>query len=514
MAFQSEQTLNTSAEIDAWFADNETGIATIKHETIYRGKVTATYNGLKVQKKNGRSNILYVYRSPLDKKERRMKLGEWRVNGFDLKAAQQRHKDLSQLVAAGRCPVAEQREQRAELTSEAAARRAERASAAARKTQTFDEYFFHWVNRQRAEFERSKGTEEKRGFGKVRENSYRTWWRKWGAPLHRLHVGLLNDKFIRFYVKCMNGAPIDASDWICHPGTNRKDLAALPFLDVIKLVDHNGTYKAEPFALLPSGRPHGKYAGRDVCANIVTIFRGIGEEIAKRAELDVSTNPVVKPDLDFLITPKRKKRPFQPAELVQIFQYMRAHEDDDVYNLIGQLVMLTGCRKSEIIQARRSWFAVKPGWMVIPETKNGKPHAVKITPMMAHALRKATKTASIADDRIFPLTTGNVFWARLQAMAEALDVPPFHPHAFRSAFATVAINFCDASETYVDACLNHTLKDVSDVGRKSYDVAAAPAKMAKIWDAVSDWYDRHAIQEQPIIFDEDQVAEDLSFLFS
>lgn len=528
MAFESDKILTTEKEVDEWFANNDKGMIPIEHIVKYRGKITATYHGLKCQVKNGKHTIVYEYRSPLTGKQVRYRVGLWRVEGCDLKGAKVRHAALSKIVIAGGCPQADRNAERDALNAESNQKKAARADARARRTQTFDEYFYFWMARERAAYERTKGSDSQQGFSTSREKGYRGCWRKWGKPLHLLYVGCLNDKFARFYLKCMSGASIDGADYITHDGGKRRDLDALPFLPLLTLVDTEEGQRAEPFALNASGTPFPGYAGADVAKNMLTIMRGIAAECRFRAEDGLADMPPISPtrgrksptgiDLDFLTLKRRPAREWTPEELIAIYRHAHQQEDADErsrqHHLCLLLIILTGCRKSEIIDARRSWFRTQPGYMVIPETKNGKPHHVWVTQLMREVLVAATSSTvrSIDDDRLFPMVSAGTFWERCKRMERALDLPELWPHAFRSAFQFVAIQHCGAQETYVDACLNHTIKGVSAVGRKSYGVTASSDRMRQTWNQVSEWYDRHAVKGEPLPVQAAADVQDLSFI--
>jgi integrase len=76
--------------------------------------------------------------------------------------------------------------------------------------------------------------------------------------------------------------------------------------------------------------------------------------------------------------PKGRERAFKDAELAAIW---KACGDDD-YGRIVKLLMLTGCRRSEIGELR--WSEIKDGMIEIPgeRTKNGRPLALPVTDMM------------------------------------------------------------------------------------------------------------------------------------
>jgi integrase len=125
------------------------------------------------------------------------------------------------------------------------------------------------------------------------------------------------------------------------------------------------------------------------------------------------------------------------------------------------LLLYTGLRRDEGINLTRGAVDFDGGVMSIPDTKNGKPHSLPITPMMEEILRR--RCEGIADsDRLFKgVSKEHVF-----SMAIRQGAPRFMLHDLRKMLATVGERL-QVGDAVLRRILNHTAPK-SDVLHSHY----------------------------------------------
>ena len=114
------------------------------------------------------------------------------------------------------------------------------------------------------------------------------------------------------------------------------------------------------------------------------------------------------------------------------------------------LTLYTGLRRNECRELCRSQIDLAGGVLVIPVTKNGRPHSLPITPMMGEILERRCRGLK-PDDQLF---TG-VSAEHVHSMAMRLGSPRFMLHDLRKMLATVGEKL-GLGDAVLRRILNHT----------------------------------------------------------
>lgn len=196
-------------------------------------------------------------------------------------------------------------------------------------------------------------------------------------------------------------------------------------------------------------------------------------------------------------------------EIAQLWQALPAIFPDEPRQIMVKLLLLTGCRKMEIVGARKAELAgldgerptfnlpgdkMVKGKLVRGRTKNGAPHAVELSPMAASLFKRA---AELSDSAVYvfpsdrtdePFDERNINkalrWAlegrkrsfevvdgkRLTKMVPAeplLKMPPFVVHDLRRTCATGMARL-RIDERIISRCLNHVTPIKASITSKAY----------------------------------------------
>ena len=125
------------------------------------------------------------------------------------------------------------------------------------------------------------------------------------------------------------------------------------------------------------------------------------------------------------------------------------------------LLLYTGLRRDEGINLTLGAVDFVGGLIAIPDTKNGKPHSLPITPLMEEILRRRCKGLGEAD-RLF----GGVSKEHVSSMAIRQGAPQFMLHDLRKMLATVGERL-KVGDAVLRRILNHTAPK-SDVLYSTY----------------------------------------------
>jgi integrase len=136
------------------------------------------------------------------------------------------------------------------------------------------------------------------------------------------------------------------------------------------------------------------------------------------------------------------------------------------------LTLYTGLRRNEARGLQRQQIGLTGGVLSIPDTKNGKPHSLPITPMMREILERRCEGLK-PDDVLFK----GVSAEHVHSMAMRLGAPRFMLHDLRKMVATVGEKL-GLGDAVLRRILNHTAPkgDVLHrhyVGLNEGDVAGA-----------------------------------------
>lgn len=114
------------------------------------------------------------------------------------------------------------------------------------------------------------------------------------------------------------------------------------------------------------------------------------------------------------------------------------------------LTLYTGLRRNECRELRREQIDLVAGVLSVPETKNGKPHSLPVTPMMREILERRCD-GLLPGDELF----AGVAAAHLSKMAARVGSPAFMLHDLRKLVATVGEKL-NVGDSTLRRILNHT----------------------------------------------------------
>jgi integrase len=133
-----------------------------------------------------------------------------------------------------------------------------------------------------------------------------------------------------------------------------------------------------------------------------------------------------------------KQRFLSPAELARLGDVLKTCDADPAHVTIIRLLLLTGCRKNEIVQLK--WREVKNGYLQLEDSKTG-PREVTLS---VSALEVLNKIARGASEYVFPnprdpsrpLNNFDRGWQKIRKAAGLEDV---RVHDLRHSHASIAI---------------------------------------------------------------------------
>ena len=223
------------------------------------------------------------------------------------------------------------------------------------------------------------------------------------------------------------------------------------------------TYLEGPLYLKPlHGVPLDRISRKDIAARLLAVSKASGAPtaIAFRSALSslfvwamqmglTENNPVVnsfKPP-----RPESRDRVLTDAELTTIW---RALGDDD-YARVVKLLVLTGCRRSEIAGMRWSEFDFYKGTWTLPKgrSKNGLAHTLPLTPPMLEIIDTIPRRDEF--DLLFGRKHGFTGWSiGKRALDKKLGLKPWTHHDVRRSVATGLANV-GVQPHIVEQILNH-----------------------------------------------------------
>jgi len=140
-----------------------------------------------------------------------------------------------------------------------------------------------------------------------------------------------------------------------------------------------------------------------------------------------------------------------------------------------KLMLVTAQRKGEVITAQWDDINLNELLWVIPETKNGLPHRVPLSPL-ALDLFKTAKTISGDSQWVFPSLrkdgpmAGPSVDHALRLALQSLEMEHFTPHDLRRTAATCMTGSCGIPRLIVSKILNHAEPHITSIyDRASYD---------------------------------------------
>lgn len=172
---------------------------------------------------------------------------------------------------------------------------------------------------------------------------------------------------------------------------------------------------------------------------VIILIRYIFNLAIKWDFLAKGTNPAQ--DFDFFRENNARERFLEKEEVSQLLKSLSTSENPCLLNIVKMLLM-TGCRRGEILEARWANIDLQKRRFLIPNTKQGRPHVVPITDALESFLKCLPSYGT--SEYLFPNPrTGKPFrsifysWdtARKQANLDALRI-----HDLRHSFASFLVN--------------------------------------------------------------------------
>jgi integrase len=189
----------------------------------------------------------------------------------------------------------------------------------------------------------------------------------------------------------------------------------------------------------------------------------------------------------------------------EIAALWRACDDARIRGAFGpyvKLLLLTGCRRNELAQARLGWITTsrgdQPALLTIPAgiTKNGEPHVVPLPPLAAAVIASVKRFAdtdlltpgarSKRTGKTAPISGWSKSWPRLLEAAERHGLKrKFTPHDLRRSFRSHLARL-GVADRVAERMLNHTPTDRLIGIYDRHDYLAEKVEAAAKWaDAVS-----------------------------
>ena len=125
------------------------------------------------------------------------------------------------------------------------------------------------------------------------------------------------------------------------------------------------------------------------------------------------------------------------------------------------LTLYTGLRRNECRDLQRQQVDLAKGVLSVPETKNGKPHSLPITPLMAEILERRCEGLGAGDELFRGVSADHV-----AKMAARVGAPKFMLHDLRKLVATTGERL-GVGDAVLRRILNHT-PPKSDVLHRHY----------------------------------------------
>ena len=242
-----------------------------------------------------------------------------------------------------------------------------------------------------------------------------------------------------------------------------------------------------------------RYAKAGVNTRAPRAYLSAAFTAARKADLDPATdhpyrfgvreNPVALVGGATKVTPR--DRVLSLEELRAVWHGFSGRNVAPTTSLLLRCMIATGgLRVSEILRLRRDNFSTLAGepWLMLPTTKNGRPHAI---PLPQAAVRLFDTACSFSStDHLFPARLGADEPMALRTVSQAArrwtdardDVAPFQPRDLRRTMKTRLIEHDESLREPMKVWQNHGL--VTDVADTHYDWCLYPQTKRRVRDAV------------------------------
>lgn len=230
-------------------------------------------------------------------------------------------------------------------------------------------------------------------------------------------------------------------------------------------------------------------SGREAAAGALRHMLKRVFDYAVACEL-VAANPMLATPLKFVTQHKSRRRTLSAAELRIFAERTRDSRLGPVYGSVLRLILLTLCRKSELLLARWNQIDLERGLWEVPAelSKTGLPHIVYLSHQAVEEFR-LLKAFAGRSECVVPMRNGITEPVTGSALNKAMKrirwgIAHFTPHDLRRTGATI-LNEQGYDADVIEKALNHAVRGVRGV----YNRAQYAEQRKAMLQAWADWLD-------------------------
>ncbi len=175
-------------------------------------------------------------------------------------------------------------------------------------------------------------------------------------------------------------------------------------------------------------------------ANKFLIFFSHAYNLAKELEIDSLLNYNPTKGIKHFIVNNERQRFLTKSETKRILNEVNKSQNIHLKYIIPMLI-LSGCRRGELLKAKRDDFDTIQNIWTIPTSKSGKKRVIPITPLLSNILNQIPKNKTpylfVSSKTNKPYTTIFSSWNRVRCNAKLCDV---RLHDLRHTFASALVN--------------------------------------------------------------------------
>ncbi|NDF98936.1 MAG: site-specific integrase [Chitinophagia bacterium] len=172
---------------------------------------------------------------------------------------------------------------------------------------------------------------------------------------------------------------------------------------------------------------------------LIVLVRHIFNQAIKLGFLEKGANPAEK--FDFFNIPNGRERFLTPQEVSDLMNSLRVSDNPDLIHIVSML-LLTGCRRGEILNSRWVDIDFEKEQFRIPVTKQGKPHTLPLTEnlkALIGSLPSKNKSAYLFPNPRTGKPYKSFFYSWDRARKSA-GMPELRIHDLRHSFASFLVN--------------------------------------------------------------------------
>ena len=228
---------------------------------------------------------------------------------------------------------------------------------------------------------------------------------------------------------------------------------------------------------------------RDETRKAISTLNGCLDYALARGLIDENPARLLRPKDFQATTAAPRDRWLSVAELRQLWEYLDSDRHNISYPMVTafKLLMFTGARRAEVIEARWSEIDLTTGVWVLPgeRSKNKQPHTFYLAPD-AVALLESLQPLTGHSEYVFesPNKPGSPIRADAVTKAvgricKALECEPFTVHDLRRTCASHWVDTLGADSRLAELMLNHL---PADKLVRTYQQGKQPERQRKIWE--------------------------------